>query len=411
MSTSVLSRRRFLAAVVAGAIGPAAWHPVSRALGALAVPQPGYGPLQPADANGVMLPVGFRSRIIARAGFPVGQHDYFWRPFPEGAGTFPTGDGGWVLAVNSENPPPVDVPGSALGAVSAVRFGATGAIVDAYQILSGTRANCAGGATPWGTWLSCEEFDLGPGNAGLVWECDPFGRRPAVPRPALGSFKHEAVAVDVADRRLYLSEDQPDGLLYRFTPSHWGDLSEGLLEAAQWDESTGLVTWHRVPDPSAATTPTRRQVPSATRFDGGEGCTWFAGTVYLTTKGDDRLWAYDTATMRLRVLYEAPATDPVLSGVDNVAVHPPTGDVYVAEDGGNMEVVIVGPDGGVSPFVRLPGPEHGVANPTPLPTTSEVTGLAFSPDGTRLYFNSQRAYGLGVTYEVRGPFRGTHLNP
>ena len=110
---------------------------------------------------------------------------------------------------------------------SAIRFRPDGAIASAYRILGQTNFNCAGGPTPWGTWLSCEEHD-----AGLVWECDPAGKLSAVARPALGVFNHEAAAVEPAGRRLYLTEDKPDGGFYRFTPTAYPDLAEGLLEVA-----------------------------------------------------------------------------------------------------------------------------------------------------------------------------------
>ena len=80
-----------------------------------------------------------------------------------------TDDGGWIYVSNSETPPQVG------GGASALRFSSNGDIVDAYRILSDTWQNCAGGATPWGTWLSCEETD-----AGHVWECDPLGERDGV---------------------------------------------------------------------------------------------------------------------------------------------------------------------------------------------------------------------------------------
>lgn len=341
------------------------------------------------DENGLLLPAGFRSRIVARSGeTPVAGAEYVWHPAPDGGAVFPAGGGGWIYVSNSE------VAGRGGGA-GALRFARDGRLVDAYRILGGTTLNCAGGPTPWGTWLSCEEH-----GGGRVWECDPTGERAAVVRPALGTFVHEAVCVEPREGRLYLTEDTPDGAWYRYTPSRRPsrgrlDLDDGVLEAALV-ESDGRVRWLRVPDPSAERVPTRRQV-EATRFDGGEGTWCMHGCVYFTTKGDDRVWKYEVATQRLGILYErATSPTPVLSGVDN-ATGMPDGSLLVAEDAGDMQLVAVAPDGRAAPLVQVLGHPR-----------SEVAGPAFDPSGTRLYFSSQRgAEGVssrGVTYEVTGPF-------
>jgi LPXTG-motif cell wall-anchored protein len=138
----------------------------------------------------------------------------------------------------------------------------------------------------------------------------------------------------------------------------------------------------------------------------------------VSTKGDDRIWVHDVEAGTMTVLYDsAESIAPVLSGVDNVAVSA-AHDLYVAEDGGNLEVCIVTPDNVTASVVRMTGGQHGIDTGTPIPLVSEVTGLAFSPDGNRLYFNSERGLGLaglpigpgpGITYEVTGPFRGGTL--
>ena len=346
------------------------------------------GPLGPADADGVRLAEGFSIRVVARTGSPVLPGGHVWHPWPDGGATFATRDGGWIYVSNSELP--------VVGGVGALRFDAGGEIVDAYPILEGTHVNCAGGPTPWRTWLSCEEVDRG-----RVFETDPWGEFEAVERLALGRFKHEAATIDPDLGCVYLSEDESDGCFYRFVSSGIDDsghmsLDDGELQVAVVDD-TGAVTWVALPDPQAeGEVPTRKQVPEATTFNGGEGIWWFLGTVYLSTKGDSRIWAYDTISERITILYDRDtASDPdALYGVDNLTVSA-CGDVLVAEDGGQMRIVAVMPDGALVPLVQLDGQSD-----------SEITGPAFDPSGTRLYFSSQRATGVlgGVTYEITGPF-------
>ena len=160
-------------------------------------------------------------------------------------------------------------------------------------------------------------------------------------------------------------------------------------------------------------TPTRHQVPGATPFRGGEGCWFDAGHVYVTTKGDNRVWDLTVGgdVDRIAVVYDGSGS---LRGVDNVTVHPGTHHVFVAQDDAELDVEVLVRRGDavtVAPVVRMVGPGHtrqpfGPVAPSQLESfeRSEVTGVCFSPDGTRLYCSSQRYEGWGITYEIRGPW-------
>lgn len=378
-----MDRRSFLSssalAVGVTALGPSFWQ---RAYAAEPMLGAGpYGGLQAADANGVMLPAGFTSRILATTGSPVTGTAYPWHPAPDGGAVFPQPDGGWVYSSNSEVSPLV-------GGAGALRFDAGGEVVDAYRILSGTSQNCAGGPTPWGTWLSGEEHPFG-----RVHQCTVTGPSQGVALPALGTFAHEAVTVDPGRGQLYLTEDAPDGRFYRFTPAAYPDLTAGLLEVLH-AHGSGAVSWKPALAPDLPQSQNR--LPGSMVFPGGEGVWFDRDHVYFTTKGDNRVWDLDVARQRLSVLYDAAVlgADAPLTGVDNIVVSR-SGDIFVGEDGGNLEVVLISTEGQVAPVVRLIG--HDL---------SEIAGPAFSPDGSRLYFSSQRGTdGRGVTFEVAGPFR------
>jgi hypothetical protein len=338
-----------------------------------------YGNTLEPDANGLRLPKKFSSRVVATTGVIVPGTSYAWHAEPDGGATFATPDGGWIYVSNSER-------SSGLGGAGMIRFDDSGVIVDARSILSGTERNCAGGPTPWGTWLSCEET-----SRGAVFECDPFGVAAATRLDSLGWFSHEAAAVDPDAGVVYLTEDRTDGALYRYVPGAYPDLSSGVLEVLTGPDTA--LGWTPVPNPTPtpAETSTRHQVVGVRRFAGGEGAWWHGDRLYFSTKYDDRVWTYRPATSELTVIYDlATTTEPVLSGVDNVTVTGP-GDVFVAEDGGDMQLCFIS-NYGTAVFAQLDGV-----------TGSEITGPAFDPSGTRLYFSSQR--NPGTTYEITGPFR------
>lgn len=223
----------------------------------------------------------------------------------------------------------------------------------------------------------------------------------AVRRAAMGRFKHEAAAADPVRKVVYLTEDETSGCFYRFIPTTWGDLSSGTLQVmVAGTASSGSFSWQNVPDPDGSPTVTRSQVSGAKKFNGGEGCHYANDTVWFTTKGDNRLWQLNLTTNTYELAYDdslVPSGAAPLTGVDNVTGSS-SGDLFIAEDGGNMEICVITPDDVVAPFLRITGQ-----------SSSEITGPAFSPDGRRLYFSSQRgtsgSSSGGITYEVTGPFR------
>jgi uncharacterized protein len=362
---------------------------------------------------GLRVPEGFSVRMVARTGVrPLADKPYIWHELPDGGACFGADDGGWVYVSNSEKNEDEDENNVFYQAgVGALRFDAGGQLVDAYPILSGTTKNCAGGPTPWGTWLSCEETD-----SGYVYECYPFGTAAdAVMLPALGKFQHEAAAVDPRSNpmHVYMTEDQRNepagngGLFYRFVP-HGNtadgtrpDLGSGRLQAAVVASGDifepRAVTWVDVPNPEPLTLlpheavlrPIRNQLREAEHFDGGEGIWYHPAdhSIVFSTKGDNRLWRYDIGGATVQAIYDDDiGDDNILSALDNVIMNA-DGDIICCEDGDDSQVVGLLPDGRQVPLLQF------VAGGGPA-------GPSFNPDGTRLYVSGMS----GATYEITGPW-------
>ncbi|RAY14480.1 hypothetical protein DPM19_16140 [Actinomadura craniellae] len=392
----------------------------------------GYGPLIP-DPEGVLdLPKGFTYKVFSAEGEEIapgqpvpGKHD--------GMAAFRAGKHKNTLLVRNHEqggsgtkpvaPAHLVYDPAAFGGTTTLELDRDGDLVNQYVSLAGTATNCAGGRTPWGTWLTCEEtegFSAQTKTHGWVFEVDPQGRhtRPEPIKP-LGRFAHEAVGIDPRTNICYLTEDAsgPFGLFYRFKPrAHRGGYHSyqagGTLEAmyvpdvpdlsAVQEPGTVLrnVRWLPVPDPSAATVSTRKQFDKITRSQKLEGVWWGHRCVYFVASYAERgsgaaadhagqVWKYDPLrnSLELELIFKPGGQ---FDSPDNITVSPYGGGVILAEDGdGEQYLVGATRDGEAFPFARNAFND------------SEFAGVTFSEDGKTLYANRQSP---GVTFAIQGPW-------
>ncbi len=314
-------------------------------------------------------------------------------------------------------------------------------VIKEFPSLSGTHVNCAGGGTPWGSWLSCEETTAGRSHGydkahGYVFEvlASASGEVDPVPLKAMGRFKHEAVAVDPNTRFVYLTEDHdlptPTAGFYRFIPNQRDQLSAGgklqmlaVRDRPNYRTDTGQTAgvalpayWVDIDNPDPAEAETNLGAvfeeglsKGGARFQRLEGCFWGDGSIYFdaTSGGNIRagqIWQYRPTsrdTGELRLVFESPSRD-VLEGPDNLCVSKRGGLVICEDSGGEQYMRGLTKEGEIINLVRAPV-EAGKPRPT------EFAGCCFSPDGRILFFNQQgstRSYGAvhGATYALWGPW-------
>ncbi|MFF8192857.1 PhoX family protein [Streptomyces bobili] len=413
----------------------------------------GYGPLVP-DPHGLLdLPKGFRYRVLSREGDPLRSGEGLVPSNHDGMTALPGRRGRVHLVRNHENRHNAALPVPTVegltydpagkGGCTALTLDPDNRVLAERVAIAGTAVNCAGGPTPWHTWLTCEENEDKAGtngytkDHGFIFEVDPSDprRTGAVPLTAMGRFQHEAIAVDPHLGIVYETEDaflRPFGLFYRFLPEKplggVGSLrAGGRLQAMRVPgvpdlssvQETGAsfegVEWVDVPDPLAAGTPIRLQDfgrKGVTHAQKLEGCYWGGRCVYFVSsfaRGAEgsaadhfgQIWRYDPARRRLTlVIVFGPDTDVQLPGEspDNICLAP-SGGLMVCEDGNGAQHVY-GVTRGGEVYAMARGRQN-IGTPEE-PEWGEFAGVAFSPDGRTMYVN---CYTPGTTFAVTGPWR------
>lgn len=419
-----------------------------------------YGPLIK-DRNGIFdLPKGFSYRVISVKGRPMS--DGLLVPGdPDGMAAFALSEGRVALVCNHElkateveNSPfgaksellskipaedlydYADGRMPAIGGTTTLIYNpATGQTEKQFLSLAGTVNNCAGGPTPWGSWVSCEETEQRADghhqkDHGYNFEVpvtESIQRAQPVPLKAMGRFNHEAIAVEPRSGIVYQTEDRWDGLIYRFIPKTPGKLHEGgrlqalaIKENPSWDtrnwgeagaqpfpgQQSFATYWIDIDNVESPEDDLRYQgfKKGAAMFARGEGMWYGDGEVYFacTNGGPIRMGQvfrytpspYEGTSRESEVpgkveLFVESKDKDVLKNCDNLTVAP-WGDLFIAEDA-DMPCKLVGvtPKGSCFDFG---------ANPY---NDSELAGCCFSPDGQILFVNIQ---GTGQTLAITGPW-------
>ena len=429
----IADRRRFLQATGSAFAALAASGCMRAGLGGTAGAA-GYGPLVADPAGLLDLPAGFTYRVISSLGDPMDDGGTV-PDAADGMGSFDLGGGKIALVRNHELS-----PGAPAGAALASGYGrdpqgnvlpggTTTLVLDArtlrlerqFRSLAGTVRNCAGGTTPWGSWLTCEEPGSFIGRMpehGYVFEVPAAGKGLAAPVPlkAMGRFNHEAACVDPRGGAVYMTEDQGDGLLYRFVPRVPGKLSEGgdlralaidgLPDTRNWD-GTGIernqwhaVRWIPLGDPEAPADDLRKRgaAAGATLFARGEGIHAAEGELYFccTSGGAAKLGQIFRLRFnvnfpdQLQLFFESTSPDQFNYG-DNLTVAP-NGHLVVCED--QYTPTVANHLRGIT--------QRGEAYPIALSRVqTELAGACFSPDGRVLFVN---LYKPAKTLAITGPW-------
>jgi secreted PhoX family phosphatase len=442
MTQTSINRRTFLTAAAGAALtGPFAGF-AARAEAAQGKPTGvGYGPLAPVkdQTTGLellMLPRGFeyvsfgwRNDVMSDGRPTPSNHD--------GMAAFRAGDrvrlvrnhergNGVPFAAGHATYDPL-----ASGGTTTLVFDVeNGELVEDYASLSGTVRNCAGGPTPQGSWLSCEETTAinGVTRHGYVFEVPSAGLADAVPLRAMGRFSHEATATDPDTGIVYETEDAGSSALYRFVPANPANLAAGgVLEAMKLAGTTDTIDWTTGmsaaaewvvvdnPDwgPGEPSTWVQAAAKGAARISRGEGAWYGNGVIYVvsTSGGPARqgqVFAYDPVAATFTCVFSSPSSS-VLNAPDNITVSP-RGGMVLCEDGSGLEYMHgLTPDGEIFTFAQnnvvLP-PEvmaaRGYTGSNDF-TGSEWCGATFEPkNGNWLFANVQ---GPGITFAITGPWR------